>query len=49
MPKLKINFSRYWIHEFGMDATRFPSQQGARAWETKGSSCGLKIYFKSSF
>ena len=29
-----------------MDATRFPSRQGGRAWETKGFSCGLKIYFE---
>ena len=35
-PKLKINFSRYYSHECGMDATRFPSRQGCRVWGTKG-------------
>ena len=29
-----------------MDATRFPSRQGRRVWETKGFSCGFKIYFE---
>ena len=40
-----------------MDATRFPSLRcvlkqclktgsGCRVWETKGFSCGLKIYFE---
>jgi len=24
-PKLKANIRKYWIHECGMDATRFPS------------------------
>ena len=45
-PKLKANIRKYWIHECGMDATRFPSRQGCHVWETKGFSCGLKIYFK---
>ena len=56
-PELKINFRKYWIHECGMDATRFPSLRcilkqcfrtgsGCRVWETKGFSCGLKIYFE---
>jgi hypothetical protein len=56
-PKLKIDFSMYWIHECGMDATCFPSLalhfkavlktgSGRRVWETKGFSCGLKIYFE---
>jgi hypothetical protein len=55
--KIEIDFSMYWIHECGMDATRLPSLalhfkavlktgSGCGVWETKGFSCGLKIYFE---
>jgi hypothetical protein len=55
--KENVDFSRHWIHECGMDATRFPSLalhfkavlktgSGGRVWETQGFSCGLQIYFE---